>query len=220
MPSSSILLLETDTLAEEAIRQVLSAVGYAVATVKDPAEAIASAPDHTLIMIDVTGTGTSPADVCRQVRATPSLAAIPIMCLSQADDVEERILLLEAGADDVIAKPFDSRELEARVEALLLRFQRSSGLSPASTIGGGLIDRPRRMVAVYSPKGGVGTTTIAVNIGVVHAGPRDGRVQVIDLDAAMGAGDNLSIVRQIAPELTCRVSSDQSLLENGADRAG
>ncbi len=186
MPSSSILLLETDTLAEEAIKTVLAGVGYAVSTVTDPATAVADAADHSLIMIDVTGPGATPADVCRQLRATPSLAAIPVMCLSQADDVEERILLLEAGADDVIAKPFDSRELEARVEALLLRFQRSSGMIPASTIGGGLIDRPRRMVAVYSPKGGVGTTTIAVNIAVAHAGPRAGRVQIVDLDLQWG----------------------------------
>ena len=60
------------------------------------------------------------------------------------------------------------REVEARVEALLLRFQRSKDLSPID------LDRrhhagsrPRRIVAVYSPKGGVGTTTIATNIAVV-----------------------------------------------------
>ena len=50
---------------------------------------------------------------------------LPILAIAQADDLEERIALLEAGADDVITKPFDQVELEARVEALSLRFQRS-----------------------------------------------------------------------------------------------
>ncbi len=56
------------------------------------------------------------------------MAAVPVMCVSATEDVEERISFLEAGADDVMARPFDARELEARVEALLLRFQRSRDL--------------------------------------------------------------------------------------------
>ena len=186
MPSSSILLLEVDPVAGEAIDAVLSGVGYAVETVSDVAAAVAGAAGHSLVIIDVTPRGTTPAEVCRELRNTPSLSAIPVMCLAQVDDVEERIRFLEAGADDVIAKPIDSRELEARVEALLLRFQRSSGMIPTTAIGGGLIDRRRRLVVVYSPKGGVGTTTIAVNIAVAHAATRPGRVLIVDLDLQFG----------------------------------
>ena len=64
-------------------------------------------------------------ELCREIRGTPSMASVPILCVASTDDVEERISFLEVGADDVIARPFDSREVEARVEALLLRFQRS-----------------------------------------------------------------------------------------------
>lgn len=186
MPSSSILLLETDAKAGEAISAVLTGVGYAVAVLTDPVEAVKTAADYSLVVIDVTGPGTTPADVCREIRAAPSLSAIPVMCLTQTDDVEDRILFLEAGADDVIAKPYDSLELEARVEALLLRFQRSSGMTPNSTIGSGLMNRPRRMVAVYSPKGGAGTTTIAVNVAVAHALSRPGQVLIVDLALQFG----------------------------------
>ena len=171
MPASSILLLEVDPIAGEAIRTVLDGVGYGVDIVTDAGDLLRDAPKHSLIIIDVTAKGTTPADVCREVRGTPSLAAIPVLCMSTDDDVEERIRFLEAGADDVVAKPFDNRELEARVEALLLRFQRSRGMVAVSAIGGGLADRPRRLIAVYSPKGGVGTTTIAVNVAVAHAKP-------------------------------------------------
>ena len=66
---------------------------------------------------------------------TPALARIPVLCVGQTDDVEDRIRFLEAGADDVMAKPFDARELEARVEALLLRFQRSKDMTVVSSDG-------------------------------------------------------------------------------------
>jgi pilus assembly protein CpaE len=212
VPSSSILLLETDILAGEAIDAVLTGVGYAVLSVKDADEAVRLAADHSLVIIDATGPTTTPADVARQIRGTASLAAIPVLCICQADDVEERIRFLEAGADDVIAKPFDSRELEARVEALLLRFQRSRGMVPSTAIGGGLADRRRRLVAVYSPKGGVGTTTIAVNVGVAHAATRPGRVLIVDLDLQFGqVATHLNVIpRQTIADL---VRDEQSQRE-------
>jgi pilus assembly protein CpaE len=186
VPASSILLLETDPVAGEAIRTVLAGVGYGVEIVTEAGNLLRSAPEHSLIIIDVTPKGTTPAEICREVRETPSLAAIPVLCMSPNDDVEERIRFLEAGADDVVAKPFDSRELEARVEALLLRFQRSRGMVAVSAIGGSLGDQPRRLVVVYSPKGGVGTTTVAVNVAVAHAQARQGKVLIIDLDLQFG----------------------------------
>ncbi|MDP9482736.1 MAG: response regulator, partial [Chloroflexota bacterium] len=155
MPASSILLLETDPVAGETIRTVLDGVGYDLEIVTDVADLLKRAPKHSLIIVDATPEGTTPADVCREVRGTSSLAAIPVLCMSKDDDVEERIRFLEAGADDVVAKPFDNRELEARVEALLLRFQRSRGMMPVFSADGLTVARVRRVVAVYSPKGGV-----------------------------------------------------------------
>ncbi len=185
MPASSLLLLESDPASRGVIAGVLGGVGYAVTPVKDSAEVFAAAGDHQLVIIDVvTGTRTA-ADICREIRSTPALAAIPVLCISQADDVEDRIRFLEAGADDVMAKPFDARELEARVEALLVRFQRSREVGTISPFEG-TAHPTRRLVTVFSPKGGVGTTTIAVNLAVVMGARRPGRTLLIDLDRQFG----------------------------------
>jgi pilus assembly protein CpaE len=186
VPASSILLLERDPAGAELIRGALLASGATVTLVEDAAEAIAAALDHTLIIIDVTDPSTTAAEVCRELRSRVALAKIPVLCISQSDDVEERIRFLEAGADDVIAKPFDARELEARVEALAVRFTTSRDLAPLASTET-TSSRPRTLVAVFSPKGGVGSTTIATNVATVMAERRPGRVAIVDLDLQFGS---------------------------------
>lgn len=186
MPASTILLLDADTTYAESISAALTSVGYTVTIATDADDAFAKTPDHHLVILDVVAGPRTAADLCREIRNTATMAAIPVLCIGQSDDVEERIRFLEAGADDVIAKPFDPRELEARVEALLLRFQRSKDLAPVVSADGLTLAKARRMVACFSPKGGVGTTTIAVNIAVVAAARRPGQVVLLDLDLQFG----------------------------------
>ena len=186
MPASTILLLENDPATTATIADILIAAGYSVTRTTLPAEAIDQASDHQLLVIDLADGPRSAIDVCAQARSTPALSQIPVMCVSPSDDVEERIRFLEAGADDVMARPFDARELEARVEALLLRFQRSRELAPVLAKDGLAVGRARRAVAVYSPKGGVGTTTIATNVAVTMATRRPDRVLLIDLALQFG----------------------------------
>ena len=186
MPASTILLIEADPASGETISTVLTGVGYAVTMSPDASDAFVKVANHRLVIVDVVTGDKSAADVCREIRATPSMVAIPVLCVSQTDDVEERIRFLEAGADDVMAKPFDARELEARVEALLLRFQRSKDLSAVVSADGITVTRTRRVVAVHSPKGGVGTTTIATNIAMAAALRKPDRVVIVDLDLQFG----------------------------------
>ncbi len=184
MSASRILLVDTDEAAAHVIADTLKAVGHTVALVSDGREVFQRGADADLNALDVTPGAMSAVDLCREIRATPALAAIPVLCIAQSDDVEARIAFLEVGADDVVAKPFDARELEARVEALILRFQRSRELAPATTVGGGSMRR--RIVAVFSPKGGAGTTTIATNLAMALAERKADSVVVVDLDLQFG----------------------------------
>jgi pilus assembly protein CpaE len=183
--STSILLVASVAEAAEPLATALRAAGYEVTTLADPDEAIRRAAQFTLVTIDVVDPPRTGMEVCAEIRLTPALAALPVLCVSQKDDVEERIRFLEAGADDVIARPFDPRELEARVEGLLLRFNRSRDLVP-QTGGGTPPAGRRRLIACFSPKGGVGTTTIAVNVAMALAGRAPNQVAIIDLDVGFG----------------------------------
>ncbi len=210
MPASTILVLESVATGDASLAPLLTSAGYTVTQTIEPDEAFARLVEHQLAIVDV-GTGDHAAkstkggkggkdakaavesvaaksgiELCREIRATPAMAAVPILCVANTTDVEERIGFLEAGADDVIARPFDAREVEARVEALLLRFQRSKDMAPVISADGLTMARARRVVAVYSPKGGVGTTTIATNIAVAAAQRRPDRVVLVDLDLQFG----------------------------------
>ncbi len=186
MPASTILLLETDPPVDTSFADILTQAGHALTRTANADEAIASAAEHQLLIIDVASGPRSAIEICAQIRSTPALSQVPVMCVSASDNVEERIRFLEAGADDVMARPFDARELEARAEALLLRFQRSRELAPVLAADGLAVGRARRSVAVFSPKGGAGTTTIATNIAIAAAGTRPDRVVLIDLALQFG----------------------------------
>ncbi len=211
MPSSTILLVDADPAAAQLVADVLTGAGHAVTTATDGDEGFRRAAEHDLVVIDILPTPTGAADLCKEIRATPALAAIPVLCISQSDDVEERIAFLEVGADDVVAKPFDSRELEARVEALVLRFQRSRQLAPATVVGRP-DEGPRRMVAVFSPKGGVGSTTIATNLGMVLARRKPDSTVVVDLALQFGqVATHLNLIPRLT--LADLVRDDTALAE-------
>jgi pilus assembly protein CpaE len=186
VPASTILLIDADVASAESISTVLTSVGYTVTTSIDPAEAFGKVADNQLVIIDVIKGKRSSVDICREIRGTPALSSIPVLCVGQSDDVEERIRFLEAGADDVMARPFEARELEARVEALLLRFQRSKDLGSVISTDGIIVSKIRRTIAVHSPKGGVGTSTVATNVAMAAAQLRPDRVVIVDLDLQFG----------------------------------
>ena len=186
MPASTILLIDADAKFAETISADLTRVGYTVTTVADADEALAKVAAHQIAIIDVVSGSKTAFDICREIRSTPALSQIPVLCVGQSDDVEERINFLESGADDVMAKPFDGRELEARVEALIVRFQRSRDRTAVVSADGLTVSHRRRTVAVHSPKGGVGTTTIAVNVAMVAARQKPDRVALIDLHLQFG----------------------------------
>ena len=200
----SILLLAIDKASVQPLANALATPGHGVTVVTRPDEAVAAAAGYSLILVDRVTPPATIGDVITMLRAGEQTAQVPVLAVAQSTDLDERIGLLEAGADDVIAKPFDLPELLSRVDALALR-SGSASSGPGASIG----DEGRhRMVTVFSPKGGVGTTTVATNLALIAAEARHNKVLLIDLDLSFG---------QVASHLN--LQPKQSLLELARDEA-
>ncbi|HOW85515.1 MAG TPA: response regulator transcription factor [Candidatus Aminicenantes bacterium] len=74
-----------------------------------------------LILLDLMLPGTDGLEICRQIRRSPDLAAIPIIMLTARGDEADKVVGLELGADDYVTKPFSVKELVARIHAVLRR---------------------------------------------------------------------------------------------------
>ncbi len=199
----SILLLAAERSSVQALVKSLGTPGHGVTVVTRPDEAVSAAGGYSLLIIDSVPAPTTVGDVIARLRAAESTAALPVLGIAHTADLDETIALIEAGADDVIAKPFREEELLARLDALALRSQPSA--TPSRVIGH---EGQHRLVSVFSPKGGVGTTTVATNLALVAAEAHSGTVLLVDLDLSFG---------QVASHLN--LQPKQTLLELSRDDA-
>jgi two-component system, OmpR family, catabolic regulation response regulator CreB len=120
-----ILLLEDDPAIADTVAFALRREGYTVehrAWLAEARECLRTAPGPELLILDIGLPDGHGLDFCRELRAGP-LAALPVLVLSARSEEMDRVLGLELGADDYLAKPFSPRELVARVRALLRRTQ-------------------------------------------------------------------------------------------------
>lgn len=118
-----ILLVEDDLVIAEQIARTLERERFKVDTVRDGVEAEGKGYDsaYNLIILDVMLPGRDGWTICENLRRAK--VRTPILMLTARDSVEDRIRGLEGGADDYLPKPFDVRELMARMKALLRRDQ-------------------------------------------------------------------------------------------------
>jgi DNA-binding response OmpR family regulator len=127
MANERILVVDDEAKIVRIVRAYLERDGYRVAEANDGQTALdlvqRDPPD--LIVLDLMLPAVAGWDVCRAIRRHPSstISAIPIVMLTARDDVSDRIVGLELGADDYLVKPFDPNELIARVHAVLRRLR-------------------------------------------------------------------------------------------------
>jgi len=117
----TILLVDDDVALRRALRRVLAASGFDVEEAAGGTEALAElrARPFELVVLDVMMPGCDGIEVCQTLRAEGE--GIPVLMLTARDAVRDRVVGLEAGADDYLVKPFANEELVARIRALLRR---------------------------------------------------------------------------------------------------
>ena len=115
--SKRILLIDDDTELCELLSDYLVPEGFAVKTVHDPEEGVSEAltGDYSMVILDVMLPRVNGFDALRQIRKT---SVIPVIMLTARGDEVDRIVGLELGADDYLPKPFNPRELLARLRAI------------------------------------------------------------------------------------------------------
>lgn len=118
-----ILVADDETSVREAVGYALQQEGFEVTLAQDGEDAdakLADGDNFDLLILDIMMPGKSGLDVCREVRAR---SPVPIILLTAKDSEVDKVVGLEVGADDYLPKPFNPRELLARIRAVLRRFE-------------------------------------------------------------------------------------------------
>ena len=120
-----ILLVDDDLSHAELLKIYLQAHGHSLAHCADPRRALPYLESHQVdvILLDVNMPFMSGVDLCVLIRAQYDL---PLIMLTERAELSDRVLGLELGADDYLAKPFEPLELVSRIKAVVKRYQRSS----------------------------------------------------------------------------------------------
>jgi DNA-binding response OmpR family regulator len=157
-----ILIVDDNESARRSLRLVFRKKGYEVETAGTGREAIEKAWEGSLdlVILDIMLPDIGGIEICQQLRSKPETIHLPIIMLSGRTQVPDRIRGLKAGADEYVTKPVDLDELVARVAALLDRTRRLRQAQPV---------RRAKVLGFIGAKGGVGTTTVALNVASVLA---------------------------------------------------
>lgn len=175
-----IQLVAAQPAIQQQLGNMLRRDGYEIVTSADGPAGLkqwtADRPD--LVVCDNDLRGPSGMELVMRIRqAEGSGAHTPIILLGGGTDVDAKVAALRSGADDYLAKPVHPQELSARVRGLLARFGRSQ---PDRRTASG------RVVAFYGAKGGVGTTTLAINSAIALAKELKRNVCLVDGNLQFG----------------------------------
>lgn len=136
-PAHKVLVIEDEANIIELIKLGLRYEGFQVESTSDGLQGLSAAqrisPDMIILDLGLAPGSIDGLEVCRRLRLNPTTQDVPVLMLTAKDDVQDKILGLETGADDYLTKPFSFEELVARIRAILRR-QRRSG-SGAGTNG-------------------------------------------------------------------------------------
>ncbi len=147
-----ILLVDDESDVTDLLDYKLRQAGYAVRTLNDSLRALSMARDFRpdLIVLDVMMPELTGLQLLRMLRSDSLLRDLPVILLTARIETEDRVRGLEIGADDYVPKPFDTRELLLRIQALLKRTPHSAAGNPAKFAAGSIvldIDRHEVQVA-------------------------------------------------------------------------
>ena len=150
MSAETILVVDDEANIVELVRMYLERDGFRVRTASTGAQALESIARQppALTVLDLMLPEVDGWEVCRRVRAGQAAPDLPIIMLTARDDDVDKIVGLELGADDYVTKPFNPRELVARVKAILRRAHTTTRTEAPVRAGDVTIDPARHEVRI------------------------------------------------------------------------
>jgi len=159
-----ILVVDDDVDTLRLVGLMLQRQGYTIVAANNGTQALSYAQNENpdLILLDVMMPDMDGYEVTRRLRASPTTASTPIIMFTAKSQVDDKVAGFEAGVDDYLTKPTQPRELFAHVKAVLSRGGKARPAAPVETT------RRERgyVIGVLAAKGGLGVSTLAVNVGV------------------------------------------------------
>lgn len=146
-----ILVIDDEPDVTELLEYKLTREGFSVRASNNPALILGEVKDFLpdLIILDIMMPELNGLQICRMIRSNASLEKIPIIFLTAKSEMEDRIEGLEAGADDYLSKPFNTRELVLRIKSIFKRITEADNKKSANlSMGNVIIDTERHRTTV------------------------------------------------------------------------
>ena len=164
---TALLMIEDDERLAGMVADYLTASGYEVSHAPDAHSGLARL-EHILpelVILDLMLPDMDGLQVCQRIRSLPGAAGqVPVLMLTAKGDPMDRIIGLEMGADDYLPKPFEPRELLARIRAILRRKGQGSGLSASQMLQFGSLDIDRDARTVRMRRGFFTSSSMAARM--------------------------------------------------------
>ena len=184
--SKKILVVDDDDMMRKMTSTILTRHEFEVLNAENGRDALAQLetikPD--LILLDVMMPEMDGYETCQKIRANSATSKIPVLMLTALASIEQKVKGFEAGADDYLAKPYETEELLARVNALIKRSEALPLLLPPTPANAPT--EMARTIAVYSLRGGSGVSTLSVNLAGGLAALWGQPVALVDMVAIAG----------------------------------
>ncbi len=182
--AEKILIVDDDLDTLRLVGLLLERKGYLISAAKNGREALVKASNESpdLILLDIMMPDMDGIEVLRRLRKDRTTSEIPIIMFTAKNQVEDKVLGFETGADDYLTKPTHPAELTARVRTILTR---SAGKKKDGSDEGDPT-QTGKVIGVLAAKGGLGVTTVALNLAVAMHEASDADVVFAELRPGLG----------------------------------
>jgi two-component system KDP operon response regulator KdpE len=205
-----LLIVEDDSALRRSLRTTLGVLGFDIAEASNGEEALVQlrTVDCEAVLLDINMPGIGGIETCRRIRRI--FTRLPILMLTVRDDEDDKVEALEAGADDYVSKPFQIRELTARIRAAIRRFRAPETPAEMAILHGPImLDPVRRRVE----RSGIEVHLTprefdALHVLMAHAGRPVPHARLLAALRGPGFGNERAYLRVLIGQLRKKLEDD------------